>query len=175
MAKQLTELYSKRMSVKGYGFGADTDLQNDFERRFEFDETEDQLRCVNEIKEDMERAVPMDRLLCGDVGFGKTEVALRAAFKCVAEGKQCAVLVPTTILALQHYNTIIKRFGEMPITVKMLSRFVSKKEQEKTITEIKRGNVDLVVGTHRLISKDVVFKDLGLVIIDEEQRFGVAQ
>ncbi|MBR6742993.1 MAG: transcription-repair coupling factor [Clostridia bacterium] len=174
MAKKLTELYSKRMSSKGYAFSSDTDLQSDFERRFEYEETEDQLRSVNEIKNDMERAVPMDRLLCGDVGFGKTEVALRAAFKCVAEGKQCAVLVPTTILALQHYNTIIKRFGDMPVTVKMLSRFVSKKEQEKTVRELKRGNVDLIVGTHRIISKDIVFKDLGLVIIDEEQRFGVA-
>ncbi len=175
MAKQLTELYAKRMSVKGHAFSADTDLQSDFERRFEYEETEDQLRCVNEIKDDMERPVPMDRLLCGDVGFGKTEVALRAAFKCISEGKQCAVLVPTTILAWQHYNTIIKRFGDMPVTVKMLSRFVSPKEQQKTVLGLKRGNVDLVVGTHRLISKDVVFKDLGLVIIDEEQRFGVAQ
>ncbi len=175
MAKQLIALYSKRMSEAGFAFSQDTDLQSDFERRFEYEETEDQLRSANEIKRDMERAVPMDRLLCGDVGFGKTEVALRAAFKCVAEGKQCAVLVPTTILALQHFNTIVKRFGDLPITVKMLSRFVSKKEQEKTLLGLKRGNVDLVVGTHRLVSKDVVFKDLGLVIVDEEQRFGVAQ
>ena len=175
MAKQLTELYAKRMASKGYAFSPDTDLQNDFERRFEYEETEDQLRSVNEIKNDMERSSPMDRLLCGDVGFGKTEVALRAAFKCIADGKQCAILVPTTILAWQHYNTVLKRFGDMPVTVKMLSRFVSTKEQQKIITDIKRGNVDLVIGTHRLISKDVVFKDLGLVIIDEEQRFGVAQ
>ena len=175
MAKQLTALYAKRMSVKGHAFSADTDLQNDFERRFEYEETDDQLRCINEIKNDMERAVPMDRLLCGDVGFGKTEVALRAAFKCIGEGKQCAILVPTTILAWQHYNTVLKRFGDMPVEVRMLSRFVSPKEQTKTILGLKRGNVDLVIGTHRLISKDVVFKDLGLVIIDEEQRFGVAQ
>ena len=175
MAKQLTALYAKRMSVKGHAFSADTDLQSDFERRFEYDETDDQLRCINEIKNDMERAVPMDRLLCGDVGFGKTEVALRAAFKCISEGKQCAVLVPTTILAWQHYNTIIKRMGELPVEIRMLSRFVSPKAQQKTVTELRRGNVDLVVGTHRLISKDVEFKDLGLVIIDEEQRFGVAQ
>ncbi len=175
MAKQLTELYAKRMSVKGHAFSPDTDLQNDFERRFEYEETDDQLRSVNEIKNDMERSAPMDRLLCGDVGFGKTEVALRAAFKCISEGKQCAVLVPTTILAWQHYNTILKRFGDMPVEVKMLSRFVTPKEQTKIITGLKRGNVDLVVGTHRLISKDVAFKDLGLVIIDEEQRFGVAQ
>ncbi len=175
MAKELTALYAKRMAAKGYAFSQDTDLQSDFERRFEFEETEDQLRSINEIKNDMERGVPMDRLLCGDVGFGKTEVALRAAFKCVSEGKQCAILVPTTILAWQHYNTILNRFGELPVEVKMLSRFVTPKEQEKIISGLKRGNVDLVVGTHRLISKDVAFKDLGLVIIDEEQRFGVAQ
>ena len=175
MAKQLTALYAKRMAIKGHAFSEDTDLQNDFERRFEYDETDDQLRCINEIKGDMERAVPMDRLLCGDVGFGKTEVALRAAFKCISEGKQCAVLVPTTILAWQHYNTILKRMGELPVEVRMLSRFVSPKAQQKTVTELRRGSVDLVVGTHRLISKDVEFKDLGLVIIDEEQRFGVAQ
>ncbi len=175
MAKQLTALYAKRMSVKGYAFSPDTDLQNDFERRFEYDETDDQLRCINEIKGDMERAVPMDRLLCGDVGFGKTEVALRAAFKCISEGKQCALLVPTTILAMQHYNTIVRRFGEMPITVKLLNRFVTPKQQQKIISDLKCGRVDMVVGTHRLISKDVAFKDIGLVIIDEEQRFGVAQ
>ncbi|MBQ3546940.1 MAG: transcription-repair coupling factor [Clostridia bacterium] len=175
MAKQLTALYAKRMSVKGYAFSPDTDLQNDFERRFEYDETEDQLRCINEIKNDMERDVPMDRLLCGDVGFGKTEVALRAAFKCISEGKQCALLVPTTILALQHYNTIVRRFGEMPVTVKLLNRFVTPKQQQKIIADLKCGRLDMVVGTHRLISKDVSFKDLGLVIIDEEQRFGVAQ
>ncbi len=175
MAKQLTALYAKRMSVKGYAFSPDTDLQNDFERRFEYDETEDQLRCINEIKSDMERETPMDRLLCGDVGFGKTEVALRAAFKCISEGKQCALLVPTTILAMQHYNTILRRFGEMPVTVKLLNRFVPSKQQERIITDLKCGRVDMVVGTHRLISNDVKFKDLGLVIIDEEQRFGVAQ
>ena len=175
MAKQLTALYAKRMSVKGYAFSPDTDLQNDFERRFEYDETDDQLRCINEIKNDMEREVPMDRLLCGDVGFGKTEVALRAAFKCISEGKQCAMLVPTTILAMQHYNTILRRFGEMPVTVKLLNRFVTPKAQEKIISDLKCGRLDMVVGTHRLISKDVKFKNLGLVIIDEEQRFGVAQ
>ena len=175
MAKQLTALYAKRMSVKGYAFGPDTDLQNDFERRFEYEETEDQLRCINEIKRDMERAVPMDRLLCGDVGFGKTEVALRAAFKCISEGKQCALLVPTTILAMQHYNTVVRRFGDMPVTVALLNRFVPPKQQSKIISDLKCGRLDMVIGTHRLISKDVGFKDIGLVIIDEEQRFGVAQ
>ncbi len=175
MAKQLTALYAKRMAAKGYAFSPDTDLQNNFERRFPYEETEDQLRCVNEIKADMERGVPMDRLLCGDVGFGKTEVALRAAFKCICEGKQCALLVPTTILAWQHYNTALRRIGELPVTVKLLSRFVSPKQQEKTVSDLAKGRVDMIIGTHRLISKDVKFKDLGLVIIDEEQRFGVAQ
>ncbi len=175
MAKQLTALYAKRMATKGYAFSEDTDLQSGFEARFEHEETEDQLRCIDEIKRDMERDIPMDRLLCGDVGFGKTEVALRAAFKCVSEGKQCALLVPTTILAMQHYNTVLRRFGDMPLTVKLLNRFVPKREQEKTISGLKSGRVDMVVGTHRLISKDVSFKNIGLVIIDEEQRFGVAQ
>ncbi len=175
MAKQLTALYAKRLEIKGHAFSADTDIQSDFERRFEYEETEDQLRCINEIKADMERPVPMDRLLCGDVGFGKTEVALRAAFKCVSEGKQCAFMAPTTILAWQHYNTVIKRFGDFPLETRLLSRFVKKSEQDKTITGLRRGNVDMVIGTHRLISKDVEFRDLGLIIIDEEHRFGVAQ
>ena len=175
MAKQLTALYAKRQSVKGYAFSRDTELQTDFENRFPYVETEDQIQSIKEIKADMEREVPMDRLLCGDVGFGKTEVALRAAFKCISEGKQCALLVPTTILAWQHYNTILRRFGEMPVTVKMLSRFVPPSAQRKIVSDLKNGKVDMVVGTHRLISKDVEFKNIGLVIIDEEQRFGVAQ
>ena len=175
MAKQLTSLYAKRMAAKGYAFSPDTDLQNDFERRFQYEETEDQLRCSDEIKRDMERGVPMDRLLCGDVGFGKTEVALRAAFKCVSEGKQCAMLVPTTILSSQHYNTVIQRFSDMPVSVELLNRFVSPAKQRKIIAGIKSGRVDMVIGTHRLISKDIEFKNIGLVIIDEEQRFGVAQ
>ncbi|MBO4733367.1 MAG: transcription-repair coupling factor, partial [Clostridia bacterium] len=175
MAKQLTALYAKRMAAKGYAFSPDTDLQNDFERRFEYEETEDQLRAASEIKSDMQREAPMDRLLCGDVGFGKTEVALRAAFKCVSEGKQCAMLVPTTILSSQHYNTVIRRFGDMPVNVELLNRFVSPAKQRKTVAGIKSGRVDMVIGTHRLISKDIEFKNIGLVIIDEEQRFGVAQ
>ncbi|MCQ2488342.1 MAG: transcription-repair coupling factor [Clostridia bacterium] len=175
MADELTKLYAERMATPGYAFSPDIDMQSDFERRFEFDETEDQLRCINEIKKDMERPVPMDRLLCGDVGFGKTEVALRAAFKCIAEGKQCAFLVPTTILAFQHYNTILKRFDGFPFEIEMLSRFRTPAQQRKTVKNIKNGYTDIVVGTHRLISKDVEFKDLGLLIIDEEQRFGVAQ
>ena len=150
-------------------------MQNDFERRFEYEETDDQLRCIQEIKDDMEKPYPMDRLLCGDVGFGKTEVALRAAFKCVADGKQCAILVPTTILALQHYQTICKRFEGFPIEAQMISRFVPANQQKKIKQDLKRGYVDIIVGTHRLISKDIEFRDLGLIIVDEEQRFGVAQ
>ena len=175
MAKELIELYAKRTNMKGYAFSPDIDMQNDFERRFEFEETDDQIRCINEIKNDMEKPCPMDRLLCGDVGFGKTEVALRAAFKCVADGKQCAILVPTTILAMQHFQTICRRFDGFPIEAQMISRFVPQKQQEKIKKDLKRGYVDIIVGTHRLISKDIEFRDLGLIIIDEEQRFGVAQ
>ena len=139
------------------------------------EETEDQLRCIAEIKNDMERETPMDRLLCGDVGFGKTEVALRAAFKCVSDSKQCAILVPTTILAWQHYQTILRRMEGFPVKVEILSRFRTPKQQEDILRRLRRGEIDIVVGTHRLVSKDVAFRDLGLVIIDEEQRFGVAQ
>ena len=175
MAKELIKLYAQRLQLKGHAFSPDIDMQNDFERRFEYDETDDQLRTINEIKQDMEKSVPMDRLLCGDVGFGKTEVALRAAFKCIADGKQCAILVPTTILALQHYNTIMRRFEGFPIEAEMISRFRSPKEQTRIIKALKRGSIDIIVGTHRLISKDIQFKDLGLIIVDEEQRFGVGQ
>lgn len=175
MAKELIKLYAARQNAPGYAFMPDTDMQSDFERRFAYDETDDQLRSIYEIKHDMEKKCPMDRLLCGDVGFGKTEVALRAAFKCIAEGKQCAMLVPTTVLAFQHYQTIIKRFEGFPVEVEMISRFRTAKQQEQIIKGLKRGNIDMIVGTHRLISKDVEFRDLGLVIVDEEQRFGVAQ
>ncbi len=175
MAKELIELYSKRIKSEGYAFSPDIDMQNDFERRFPYDETDDQLRCIDEIKRDMEKPYPMDRLLCGDVGFGKTEVALRAAFKCIADGKQCAILVPTTILAFQHYQTILKRFEGFPIEAEMLSRFRTPTQQKKILDGLRRGNIDLIVGTHRLISKDIKFNDLGLLIVDEEQRFGVAQ
>lgn len=175
MAKELIKLYADRMQAKGHAFSQDTEWQRDFEAHFEFDETEDQLRCIDEIKNDMEQEHPMDRLLCGDVGFGKTEVALRAAFKCVTDGKQCALLVPTTILAWQHYQTVLRRLEGFPVKVELLSRFRKPKEQEEIIKRLKRGEVDLIIGTHRLVSKDVRFRDLGLVIIDEEQRFGVAQ
>ena len=175
IAKELIALYAKRMGTPGFAFEPDGEWQYDFERRFEYEETEDQLRCIDEIKGDMERSIPMDRLLCGDVGFGKTEVALRAAFKCVSQSKQCVLLVPTTILAFQHYNTIIRRFEGFPVQVEMLSRFRTPKQQEEILRRTARGEVDILVGTHRMLSKDVKFHNLGLFIVDEEQRFGVAQ
>ena len=175
IAKELIQLYAQRMQQKGFAFPPDGEWQRDFESHFEYNETEDQLRCISEIKDDMEREVPMDRLLCGDVGFGKTEVALRAAFKCVTAGKQCAILVPTTILAWQHYQTILRRMEGFPVDVELLSRFRSPRQQDEILRKVRRGSMDIVVGTHRLVSKDVKFHDLGLVIIDEEQRFGVAQ
>ncbi|WP_316630511.1 transcription-repair coupling factor [uncultured Ruminococcus sp.] len=175
MAKELIELYSKRMQAKGHAFSDDNEWQHDFEAGFPYEETEDQLRCCDEIKHDMTRAVPMDRLLCGDVGFGKTEVALRAAFKCVSDSKQCALLCPTTILAWQHYQTVLNRFDGYPIRVELLSRFRSPAQQKEILEKLKRGEIDMIIGTHRLVQKDVEFRDLGLAIIDEEQRFGVAQ
>jgi len=174
MAKELIALYASRMTVKGFAFSQDSEWQKEFEQRFEFEETDDQLRCAAEIKADMEKPFPMERLLCGDVGFGKTEVALRAIFKCVLDGKQCAVMVPTTILAWQHYQTFLRRLEGYPITVELLSRFRTPKQQKEIIKKLREGRIDIVVGTHRLIQKDVHFKDLGLCIIDEEQRFGVA-
>ena len=175
IARELIALYGKRMATPGYAFGPDEEWQYDFERHFEYAETEDQLRCIDEIKSDMERPVPMDRLLCGDVGFGKTEVALRAAFKCVTEGKQVALLVPTTILAFQHYNTILKRFEGFPVKADMLSRFRTAGQQTEILRRLREGDLDILVGTHRMLSADVKFRDLGLFIIDEEQRFGVSQ
>lgn len=174
MAKELIALYSQRMQAKGYAFSEDNEWQHDFESRFEFEETQDQLRCCSEIKSDMERVAPMDRLLCGDVGFGKTEVALRAAFKCVSDSKQCALLCPTTILAWQHYQTLTRRFEDYPVRIELLSRFRTPKQQKEILKKLKHGEIDIVVGTHRLVQKDVEFHDLGLAIIDEEQRFGVA-
>ena len=173
MAKELIELYARRQQAKGFAFPADGDWQRDFETRFEYDETEDQLTCAAEIKKDMEKAHPMDRLLCGDVGVGKTEVALRAAFKCIMGGKQCAILVPTTILAWQHYQTALARMEAFPAKIAMLSRFVSPAQQKAVARGLADGSVDLVIGTHKLLQKNIRFKDLGLLIIDEEQRFGV--
>lgn len=173
MAKELIALYAKRIQATGFAFPADSEWQRDFEARFEYDETPDQLTCTAEIKKDMEQPHPMDRLLCGDVGVGKTEVALRAAFKCVMGGKQCAILAPTTLLAWQHYNTILSRMEAFPLKVELLSRFRTTKQQKETLKRLKAGTADIVVGTHRLLQKDVHFQDLGLVVIDEEQRFGV--
>jgi transcription-repair coupling factor (superfamily II helicase) len=174
MAQDLLKLYAARETIKGYAFSKDTVWQSEFEAAFPFEETPDQLRAVNEIKADMESPRPMDRLLCGDVGYGKTEVALRAAFKAVMDGKQVALLAPTTILAQQHYNTFLERFKGFPVNIDVLSRFRSPREQRQVLRELGKGMVDIVIGTHRLLQDDVKFKDLGLMIVDEEQRFGVA-
>ena len=172
-AKELVELYAERQKVHGFKYSADTLWQREFEEEFEYDETDDQLTSIAEIKEDMESGKVMDRLLCGDVGFGKTEVAIRAAFKTVQDSKQVAYLVPTTILARQHYMTFAERMENYPIHIEMMSRFRTPKQQKETIENLKTGKTDIVIGTHRILSKDMNFKDLGLVIIDEEQRFGV--
>lgn len=173
MAQDLIELYAKREEAEGFSFPGDDNWQRDFETRFEYEETPDQLVAAKEIKKDMERPHPMDRLLSGDVGVGKTEVALRAAFKCVMGGRQCAILVPTTILAWQHYNTMISRMEAFPVKAEMLSRFRTPKQTREALKGLAAGTVDIVVGTHRLLQKDVKFKQLGLVVVDEEQRFGV--
>lgn len=173
IAGRLIALYAERRNSTGYAFSKDSDWQKNFEENFPYEETEDQLTCIEEMKHDMESDKAMDRLLCGDVGFGKTEVALRGAFKAVMDSKQVAYLVPTTILAQQHYNTFAERMKDYPIKVEMLSRFRSKKEQDETVKRLFTGETDIVIGTHRLLQKDVKFKDLGLLIIDEEQRFGV--
>ena len=173
MAKKLIALYAERQTVKGYAYSPDSDWQQQFEENFEYEETEDQLRCVEEIKRDMQSTVPMDRLLCGDVGYGKTEVALRAAMKCMLDNRQVALLCPTTVLANQHYQTAIQRFSGFPVDIEILSRFQSGKELKKTLENIRTGKADFVVGTHRLLQKDIQFKKLGLLIVDEEQRFGV--
>jgi transcription-repair coupling factor (superfamily II helicase) len=175
MAKDLIRLYAERERRPGFAFPHDDEFQKNFEAAFEYEETEGQLRAVDDVKRDMVSTVPMDRLLCGDVGFGKTEVALRAAYKAVLGGKQVAVLVPTTILALQHYQTFTSRMRAFGVHVDMISRFRTPKEQALTLRRLKRGEVDVLIGTHRLIGKDVEFHDLGLLIVDEEQRFGVVQ
>ena len=173
IADDLIQLYAVREAEKGYAFGPDDSYQKEFENAFPYSETDDQLRSAAEIKRDMEKEKPMDRLLVGDVGYGKTEVALRAAFKAVKESKQVAFLVPTTILAQQHYETMLERFEGFPVNVGLLSRFRTKKQQKETIEELRTGQLDIVVGTHRVLSKDIEFSDLGLLIVDEEQRFGV--
>lgn len=173
IADDLLKLYAERSQLEGFAYSPDDEMQEDFDNDFPYAETEDQLRSIKEIKEDMEKPRPMDRLLVGDVGFGKTEVAMRAAFKAVNDHKQVAILVPTTVLAQQHYDNFKERFSNYPVNVDVLSRFRSKKEQTETLDKLKKGQVDIIIGTHRLLSKDVAFSDLGLIIIDEEQRFGV--
>ena len=172
-AKDLIDLYAARKMEKGYSFAKDTVWQKDFEESFPYEETDDQLRAAEEIKLDMEKPFPMDRLLCGDVGFGKTEVAARALFKCVADGKQAAVLVPTTILANQHFYTLKERFENFPFNVEVISRFKTPAQQKKILDKLEKGEIDLIIGTHRLLSKEIKYKDLGLLVVDEEQRFGV--
>jgi transcription-repair coupling factor (superfamily II helicase) len=173
MAEELLKLYAQRKMVPGYAFSPDTAWQQEFEDAFEFELTRDQVDALASVKSDMEAPRPMDRLLCGDVGYGKTEVAMRAAFKAVMDGKQAAVLAPTTVLAFQHYNTLRQRFTSFPMRIQLLSRFRTPKEQKQVVADLEMGNIDVIVGTHRLLSKDVAFKDLGLVVVDEEQRFGV--
>ena len=173
MAKKLIALYAERQRLPGFAFSPDSEWQREFEENFEYTETDDQLRCTEEIKADMERPVPMDRLLCGDVGYGKTEVALRAVMKCVLDGKQAAILVPTTVLAQQHYQTALQRFFGFPVNIAVLSRFRTGGQSAQTVSDLASGKCDLVIGTHRLLSKDVRFKNLGLLVVDEEQRFGV--
>ena len=173
IADKLIDLYSRRKAAAGFAFAKDNEWQTAFEAAFPYEETEDQLTCIADVKTDMEKPVPMDRLICGDVGYGKTEIAMRAAFKAVMSGKQAAFLAPTTILAEQHFETFQGRFQKFPVKLARLSRFVSKAEQKKVLNQLKNGELDIVIGTHRVIQKDVQFKDLGLMIVDEEQRFGV--
>ena len=173
IAGELIKLYAARQSTKGHAFGPDTPWQAELEDAFAFVETPDQLVTIDEVKRDMERSVPMDRLVCGDVGYGKTEIAVRAAFKAIQDGKQVILLVPTTLLVQQHYATFAERFGQFPVTIRPLSRFQTEKESQETLAGLADGSVDLVVGTHRLLQPGVQIKDLGLVIVDEEQRFGV--
>ncbi len=173
LAKGLIKLYAQRQNIKGHSFSADTPWQREFEESFPYIETPDQIKCIDEVKGDMEKAAPMDRLLCGDVGYGKTEVAIRAAFKCVMDGKQVAYLAPTTILAMQHFNTFRQRMDNFAVKVEMISRFRTPSQQKKIAEQVKRGEIDILIGTHRILQKDLEFPNLGLLIIDEEQRFGV--
>ncbi len=173
LAEMLLSLYSRRKLEQGYAFPTDTDWQIEFEASFPYEETEDQIRCIEEVKMDMEKPEPMDRLVCGDVGYGKTEIAMRAAFKAVTGGKQVAFLAPTTILTEQHFENFSERFEKYPVKIRMISRFVSKAEQRRILTDLRDGNLDILIGTHRLLQRDVHFKNLGLLVVDEEQRFGV--
>ncbi len=175
MADELLKLYATRQMVQGHAFSKDSPWQFEFEEAFEFEETEDQGAAIDDVKSDMESRKPMDRLLCGDVGYGKTEVAMRAAFKAVMDGKQVAMLAPTTVLSFQHSRTFMRRFASFPVTIELMSRYYSAKEQKEIVRKLETGEIDIIIGTHRVLSKDIHFKDLGLVVIDEEQRFGVAQ
>src|SRR5690606_23732450 len=172
-AREVLALYATRAAVTRPPFSPDTPWQHELEASFPYIETEDQLKAVRAVKADMERPHPMDRLICGDVGYGKTEVALRAAFKAVLDGRQVAVLVPTTILAQQHYETFSRRLAPFPVKVEVLSRFRTKAQQNETLNRLADGQIDIIIGTHRLLQNDVTFKNLGLLVIDEEQRFGV--
>jgi transcription-repair coupling factor (superfamily II helicase) len=174
MAQELLKLYAQRKVANGYAFSPDSEWQKEFEESFVYDETPDQITAIADVKKDMESSVPMDRLICGDVGYGKTEVAMRAAFKAIGDGKQVALLAPTTVLCYQHFETFKERFSAFPVKIAMLSRFVSAKEQKAIVADLEVGKVDVVIGTHRILSKDVKFQDLGLMVVDEEQRFGVA-
>jgi transcription-repair coupling factor (superfamily II helicase) len=173
MAAELLKLYAERRTAEGTAFSKDNEFQKEFEDAFDYNETDDQISAIRAIKYDMEQQTPMDRLLCGDVGYGKTEVAMRAAFKAVQDGKQVAVLTPTTVLSFQHYETFKKRFSQFPINIEMISRFRTAKEQKLIVEQVESGKIDVLIGTHRLLSKDIKFQDLGLLIVDEEQRFGV--
>ena len=173
MADELLKLYAQRRAAEGHPFSPDNEFQREFEDAFDYNETDDQLSAIADIKRDMESNMPMDRLLCGDVGYGKTEVAMRAAFKAVQDGKQVAVLTPTTVLSFQHFETFSRRFSQFPINVEMISRFRTPKEQKLILEKLEAGKVDILIGTHRLLSKDIKFQDLGLLVVDEEQRFGV--
>ena len=173
VGEELIQLYAKRQKIEGFAFSKDTPWQKEFEDSFKYVETDDQLRCIEEVKKDMEKPRPMDRLLCGDVGYGKTEVAIRAAFKAVMDQKQVVYLVPTTVLAKQQFEEFSTRMKDYPIRIELLNRFITKKEQEKTLKNVELGETDILIGTHRVLSKDVNFKNLGLLIIDEEHRFGV--
>src|SRR5919205_3851673 len=175
MADELLRLYAERKLVGGYAYAADSPWQREFEDGFEYVPTPDQETAIEDVKADMEAQTPMDRLLCGDVGYGKTEVAMRAAFKAVMDSKQVAILAPTTILAYQHYRTFLRRFASFPVTIELMSRYYSAKEQKEIVRKLETGEIDVIIGTHRVLSKDINFKDLGLLIIDEEQRFGVGQ
>ena len=174
IARELIKLYAKRKAEAGFRYAPDTYLQQELEASFIYEDTPDQVKSTADIKKDMESAMPMDRLVCGDVGFGKTEVAVRAAFKAVTDSKQVAVLVPTTVLALQHYNTFRERLKDFPCNIAYLSRAVSAQKTKETIEKLEKGEVDIIIGTHKLVGKSVKFKDLGLLIIDEEQKFGVS-